>query len=406
MKKLLQLLLTTIISLNAYSQISFEKGYYINNSGKKFECLIKNVDWENNPTDFSYKQTEDSEIHSANINEIREFVIYSNSKYSRNTVKIDESSTDTDNLSVDRNPEFIEKQLFLKVLIEGKSNLYMYKNGNLLRFFYNVDNSKIQQLVYKIYLNSDDTIGDNNLFKQQLWNDLKCPTVELNKVENLKYDKNILSNFFIEFNKCNKSEFINYEEKEKKDLFNLTVRAHLNNSSLTIENSNITSSHTDFGNKLGFGFGVEAEFILPINKNKWAIVVEPTYQSFQLIKTTDMNLAGYKIIAKVDYVSIELPLSLRYYSFINKNSKIFYNVSYLLDFSANSSIDLERTEISYSDSLKINSRNNFAFGLGYKFKDKYCLEMRFQTSRDILGDYTLWNTSYNTLSMIFGYSIL
>jgi hypothetical protein len=405
MKKLLQLLLTTIISLNTYSQISFEKGYYINNFGRKFECLIKNEDWKNNPTDFSYKQSENSEILNANINNVKEFVIYNDSKYIRSTVKIDESSTDTENLSVDKNPEFVEKQLFLKVLIEGKSNLYIYDNGNL-KFFYKTENSDLQQLVYKIYLYSDDKIGENNLFKQQLWNDLKCPTIELNKVENLNYDKNSLLDFFIEYNKCNKSEFKNYEEKEKKDLFNLTIRARLNNSSLTMENSKITSSYTDFGNKLGFGFGVEAEVILPINKNKWAIAVEPTYQSFNSIKTTDMYFSGGKISAKVNYVSIELPLSLRYYSFINKNSKIFYNVSYILDFSADSSIDLERTEISYSDSLEINSRNNFAFGIGYKFKDKYCFEMRFQTSRDVLGDYLLWDTNYNTLSMIFGYSLL
>jgi hypothetical protein len=45
MKKQLLLLLCLVFTANAYTQIVFEKGYYINNANEKVECLIKNIDW-------------------------------------------------------------------------------------------------------------------------------------------------------------------------------------------------------------------------------------------------------------------------------------------------------------------------------------------------------------------------
>lgn len=405
MKKQLLLLLTLIISFNVYSQISFEKGYYINNSKQKIECLIKNVDWINNPTDFEYKLSENSESISVNIKYVREFEIYNNSKYIRSTVKIDKSIEDINKLDYEKNPTFVEELLFLKVLIEGNANLYLYKNETIQKYFYNKDSSNIEQLVYKIYLNVDNNLAKNDRFKQQLWNDLKCNTIEMDEVENLVYKQNSLINFFIEYNKCNNSDFINYEQKVKKDLFNLTFRIHINNSSLSINNS-INNTLTDFGNKFGIGFGIETEFILPYNKNKWAIVLEPTYQNFKSEKTTYVNtISGERQITNVNYNSIEVPIGLRHYLFINNNSKFFITASYIFDFNIKSSIELKNADNTILNSLEINSRNNLGFGLGYKFKDKYSLEMRYLTSRNILGDYLYWKSNYNTLAVMIGYSI-
>lgn len=414
MKKQLLLLLTAIISFNGYSQISFEKGYYINNSDQKIDCLIKNLDWKNNPTNFEYKISENSESLNANIESVKEFGIYNNSKYIRKIVKIDKSVEDLGNLSIERNPVFVEEQLFLKVLVEGSTNLYSYESRSLQRFFYNKDNSNIEQLVYKKYLipnngttdNPNNSIGENVLYKQQLYSNLKCPTIEIDKIDQLKYEKNSLINFFIEYNKCNNLEFINYEGLVKKDLFNLTLRIHINNSSLSVQNSSSNNLDTDFGNKLGFGFGVEAEYILPYNKNKWSILIEPTYQSFKSQKTIYSEyVTGGKRISKINYSSIEIPLSLRHYFFINKNSKIFINASFIFDLNLKSTLEFNRADNSNYETFKIGSRNNLGFGAGYKFKDKYSLEMKCQTSREILGGYQSWSSNYNTLSLIFGYSI-
>ncbi|WP_298546280.1 tRNA modification GTPase [uncultured Aquimarina sp.] len=407
MKKQLLLILITILSLKSYSQITFEKGYYINNANQKINCLIKNIDWRNNPDKFEYKLSENSESKNATIKSVKEFGVNNISKYIRNTVDIDRSTDNINNIFYDKRPIFKQEELFLKVLIEGKSSLYQYVDGNIERYFYNKDNSSIEQLIFKRYKTVENKIAENNRFKQQLWIDLKCPNFKISKIENLDYKKNELVDFFIEYNNCNNEKIVNFEEKQKRDLFNLTIRPRLNSSSLSIQNSSSDSRNTNFGNKIGFGFGVEAEFVFPFNKSKWAVSIEPTYQNFKSEKTTNLNdTSGEVLIANVDYSSIEIPLTIRHYFFLNNNSKIFINASYVIDISSKSSIHFTRNDGSNINSLEVESRNNFALGIGYKQNDKYSLEVRYQTDRDILGNYVRsWSSKYKTLSIIFGYSI-
>lgn len=414
MKNLL-LFFATILTINCYAQISFEKGYYIDNSDQKKECFIKNDDWADSPIDFKYKVSENDDVKTIAIDSVKEFAIYNISKYVRKTVKIDQSSEDIDELSTDKNPVFNEKQLFLKVLIEGKANLY--EAGNSKKYFYNVDSSNIQQLIFKSYLaynNSlisegkpDYNIKVNNQFRQQLWENLKCSSISMDDLMKLDYKKTSLINVFIEYNKCSSSDFINYEGKQQRDSFNLTLRPHLNSSSLSLTQSPLVNyEDTDFGNKIGFGFGIEAEFIFPFNKNKWSLLIEPTYQSFKEEKTFEHKfiLTG-TVEAEVKYTSIEIPLGIRHYFFLNNNSKIFINASFVYDFNLNSKIDFKNSDNSIVKSLDFEHAINFAFGIGYKLYNKYVLEIRYNTSRDNLASYSTWSSDYKTTSIIFGYSI-
>ena len=406
MKKPLLLVCFIILSVNTFSQITFEKSYFVDDSGVKTECLIKNMDWKDSPTDFKYKLSENDIPKTVSINTVKEFEIYNISKYIRSTVQIDRSSGNINNLSEDKNPLFKEEQLFLKVLVESKANLYVYEEGNLIRYFYNKENSKIDQLIYKKYKVSNHETGKNNRFRQQLWVDLKCSTIKMNSIEHLTYNKDDLIKFFEKYNNCNNSNVINYDEKGQKDVFNLTLRPRLNNSSLSIQNNTSGYTDTDFGNNLGFGFGIEAEFILPFNKNKWAILAEPTYQNFKATKTTDAeHVSGGKLISEIDYSSIEIPLSVRYYLFLNNNSKLFINASYVIDVNFNSTIKFKRADNSEFGSNDVESGNNVALGVGYKFNDKYSLEMRYQTDREILEDYVFWSSDFKSLSIILGYTL-
>jgi len=394
MKKNLLFILIVILSANCYSQIIYEKGYYIDNSGNKVDCLIKNVDWKDNPTSFEYKLTENSDKNIATLNTVKEFGVYNIFKYTKQTVNIDRSSSIVSELSNDKYVSFNEEELFLKVLVEGKASLYSFVEGNIIRYFYNKDHSDIEQLVYKKYLTDDNQIGENTWYKQQLWNDLKCESIKVSKVEKLKYSKNRLIDFFIDYNECNNQDFTNYETKVKQDLFNLNIRPGFKSSSLYVDNSKTNSRDADFGNKSGFRIGLEAEVILPFNKNKWAIIFEPTYQDYKVEKELKITSS------KVDYKSIEFPIGLRHYFFLNDNSKIFINGSFIYDLSMNSSVTYEK----YED-IDINEGNNMAVGIGYKSNDKYSIEFRYNTKRNLLSDYVYWDSEYKTISVIFGYTI-
>jgi hypothetical protein len=408
-KQLLVIALITISCIESSSQIIFENGYFINESNKKINCLIKNIDWKNNPTEFEYKLFPNDTVQTATIETVKEFGINNVSKYIRAKTNIDRSSDQIDELSSDRNPNFQEELLFLKVLIEGQASFFVYTDGSLTRFFYKLNDSEINQLVYKRYL-VDNKISKNDYFKQQLFLDLKCEGMQLKDLKHIRYNRKELGRIFVKYNKCINSNYVNHEPDKKRDLFNFSIRPGLNYSSLEINNSAPDSRDTGFGSKFGsnFGirFGVEAEFILPFNKNKWRIIVEPTYQYYKSEQSKETsNFSGGILVSKVDYESIELPIGIRHYFHLNDESKLFTNISYVLDFARSSTIDFFRQDNSMLNSLEVKSRPNVAMGIGYKFEDKYNIEMRYSRSRNILGDYLLWGADYRTISIIIGYTL-
>jgi len=263
-----------------------------------------------------------------------------------------------------------------------------------VRFFYSKeDPNNIEQLVFKTYKASGDLIGENNRFKQQLLNDLKCDQIASKDINRASYEKKDLVNLFVSYNQCGNLEVVNFEKKQEKDLFNLSLRLGVNSSSLDLESSANTINNVDFGNKTGLRIGLEAEFILPFNNDKWAIIAEPTYRLFKSEKETSA------LSAEVDYASIELPIGVRYYFFLNNNSKLFVNGSLILDITNKSSV-----LYSTGTELEISNSSNLGLGLGYKQNDKYSVELRYHTNREVLSSYKTYTSDYKTVSIILGYS--
>ncbi len=404
-KQILLLGLITFLCINSYSQVLFENGYFINESNQKIECLIKNMDWKKNPTEFEYKLSQEGAILEAEIDSVKEFGINNVSKFIRADVKIDKSSNNIYELNSDRSPIFHEEQLFLKVLIEGKFSLYLYTQRNLIRFFYKTDDSEVKQLVYKSYL-VNDKVAYNNEFKQQLINITSgYPEIKIKNIESVGYNKKELKQFFSKANEYLNLGSIDYSSKKYKDLFHLTIRPGLNISSLEVENVDPLYGYFDFGTAYFPRFGIEAEFFLPFNKNKWSIVVEPTYQYYSGELTKEANvLVGGLLIAKCNYQAIDLPISIRHHFYLTENSKIHVNISAVFDHSLNSHIEFSRDTGSLMKNTDLNSNINLAYGLGFKYKNKYGFEVRYLT-RNILADYVHWTSNYNTLSIIFGYTL-
>lgn len=113
------------------------------------------------------------------MNLLKVFGVYNKYKYPKSKVNIDTLSNDRDDLKYGRTPYFIEKTIFLKVLIEGKANLYSYHHKNRDLFLHNLENSPIEQLVYKDFLVSKvgAITAKNNMNKQQLANSLICESI-------------------------------------------------------------------------------------------------------------------------------------------------------------------------------------------------------------------------------------
>jgi len=406
----------------SYCQIVFEKGYFINNDGIKLECYIENVDWNNSPKSFKYKVHETDAVSKVeNIYGAREFGIDNVSMFRRYSGNVEKSPTVTNNLTKDKNPEFKEETVFLQAVIIGDANLYVLTDDNVIKYFYDTKNKKTEQLIYIKYLSNDtnrtvdsfeESVKENNLFRQQLLNDLKCSTINENDFNRLEYKKTALSKLFKKYNQCTGSGKIINDFTEKRDSksfsFGPTVGVYLAELSIG-DPGNIYNVSNDFTNTI-IKFGVDAEYILPFNKGSWSIFVSPTYQNFTVEKTYSKpnglpgNASFLNYTAKIKYASIEVPFGLRRYFFINKSSKVFVNAGYVVDFEL---ADQEIQIINLNNvananiTIPIDSRPNLTFGAGFCYK-QFSAEARINFARkmDVLA---YWENSYKSYGIMFGY---
>jgi hypothetical protein len=394
------------------AQISFEKGYFISNNGNRTECFIKNLDWKNTPTQFNYKlQINDSESKVETISTVQEFGIDNESTYKRFKVEIDRTSNEVENLTTNENPTWKEETLFLKILVEGDALLYEYTSEETRRFFYQTLNSKLQQLVYLRYLTeikyeASASINQNNTYQKQLYDDVRCVNITGKDIKKLTYKKSELTNYFIEYNKCKNPSSLKTKSTTIKGELLLRVTPSMNFVSLTIPDRNDYNVNIDANNKTLFKIGLEVEYILPYNKNKWSLFIDPTYQKYEnestySVKSFFQNTNNATHVAKIDYSSIEIPIGVRHYMFLNKTSKLFLNLAYIFEVNGKATISYDQSQYYSSQTSQ-----NFAFGFGYTYRNTISLEMRMNTTKNLLGELPFSEANYKSLGFIIGYKIL
>jgi len=390
MKKIM-LIILIFISFASYSQTEFEHGYVINNQNQKIACYILNEDWKNNPNKIDYKIDSLGSIFSQTIKTIKEFGINENVKFIRAIVKIDNSGELSDNIAHDKNPSWYEDTVFLKVLIEGKASLFYYEKSNLRRFFFSIDSLPIIQLIYKEYIGDDYKIHQNNAYLAQLRLNLICND-EL-RVRDVSYSRSALKKYFLDYNSCIGMNSVNFDSHYYSK-FRLKATFGICSADLYVSNDSY-DVNINFPQKYSFCFGMEAESVLPFNKGKWGIFLNPSFISYKA-EGVNKNYQPYPV-SKITYSSIDIPFGIKRYIFITESSKIYFDISYVMNFPLNSN---------FSNSyyyIKIKARNNIAIGLGYEYK-RFYFDFQLNASRDILPPNYI--SSYQSTIFRIGYCIL
>lgn len=398
MKRFILTSLFLLIVLVSFGQIRFVKGYFIDENNNRTECLIRNEDWANNPKEFKYKLEDSENVLKGRLDSVKEFSLYGFSKYIKVKVKIDRSSNDINTLTSDSNPDWSEEQLFLKILVEGKASLYIYNESNFTRFFYSVGDT-LSQLICKKYMLDKFVIRQNEYFKQQLLSDVKINDSSPDITQNLNYTKSDLEKYFVKFNDENgytNSKFLhNYISSDKihRNIFNLKISSGLNSASMSIFTNLEEINEMNFKNNITYFGGVEAEFILPFHMNKWSIVIEPTFQYYNSKKDEYVS-------SSANMKSVEFPVGIRYYSYLNDRTKLFINGFFISNFSVN----FNSTVVYNHSNFILNPRNSYAVGGGVEFK-RVSAELRYYTRREF-SDYQNFSIGYNRISFIFGYKLI
>lgn len=199
-----------VLSLTiAQAQSVFEKGYFIDKSGTKTEGYIKFEDW-NAHRFITYMMGVKDTPRVRPVSEIKEIVIGESYKLIHRPVNIDISGDNDSLLSFEEKPEWINQELFLRVLLEGKISLYAFEGDGIKRFFYKKPDSAITQLIYKRY-KSAAGIKINDEFKETVRTNFNCADSTKKYFNQLKYNEINLIEHFINENQCLGATFKLYQ---------------------------------------------------------------------------------------------------------------------------------------------------------------------------------------------------
>lgn len=366
----------------SFSQSEFKKGYYINNNGNKISGFIINYNYVKLPTKIEFKESLKSESRSIELDNIKEFEIENKIKFIKRTVELQQSSDKTKNLTNYRKPDLKSEEVFLKVIVKGDVSLYKYNHKGTDRYFIKYYDNDITPLIFKRFIKNQNNIQKNNQYIQDLSFRLNCETLTDKDFNITDYDEKDLSRLIVKFNECKKSNYKIYE-KPKYLSFAVGVRAAMVNSSFELINIFRPEFSSDFGDEIDYRVGIELE--LSINKlklNNFSLFTEPSYLSYEA--SAEIGESSESRNAKIN--TLQFPFGMRYYiNFNDSDHKLFLNAAYIINnYLDSTEIELINDAVLRSSNRPISSSGFYGFGVGYTFKDKYRIEIRHETKRDIL----------------------
>lgn len=206
-------------SIIGHSQNVFEKGYFIDRAGKKVECYVLTETWSTDGY-LTYRNSYKEPARSKPLAEISEVSVTGAFKIIHTQLQIDLSGDTPTLLGYTRDPEWSSQDAFLWTLVEGVSNLYVYENEGLKRYFYSTESVPVEQLVFKKYKTTSG-IEVNDLFKQTLFDEVNCSKNLVSYFNGLSYTEEDLVRHFLQENKCTGLPFASYLQRNTKEAPNL-----------------------------------------------------------------------------------------------------------------------------------------------------------------------------------------
>ncbi|MCV6630038.1 MAG: PorT family protein [Flavobacteriaceae bacterium] len=367
----LMLFLVFLGTIRSHAQTEFETGYFINNKGQKTTCLIKNEGWSTMPRFVKYKMEGSDMVYTLKAEEVEEFGIDNKRKFVYRFVEVEQSSDQVNRLRKNKEFKLEPTYTFLEVLLEGKATLYVYEDHGLVKFFYKSNKGTIKPLLYKRYLLDGLKIKNNSHYQRELFDNLKCEGMTYNDVLELAYTRSSLMKYFAKYSDCQGVEVL-FEKSKAKGKFRWRIKSGVNFSNLD------TKFYTGegFDATTTFRVGMELEYILPFNRNKWSVFLEPTYNfetSDQKQVTAVINPYVTRIYNRsYVYEYVDMPVGVRHYMYLKDRHSLFLELSLVADLM----VKIEPSKTPYLQST-------IGLGIGYEFGNKYSIGLRYYGKKNI-----------------------
>lgn len=413
-----QIIIFFLFSIVTNAQVDFQKGYIIDNSKNKFECLIKNNDWKRSPTYLTYKLSDSSSEETLLFNQLKEFrILGTDNFFKRYTISKNIVGSFYEEMQLESD------SVLLRVLVDGHVDLLEFHNNGRYYFFYESEDELVF-LDYKKTVDENNIVRENAKFKRQLFDNFKCKEFTVKDYSSLRYNSTNLSDFFSEYNICSGSDYINLHSKRTKPKLRLKVRGGMNlNSSLINNNANsYVLSYTippfsgnpegedvvktfegveDYKVKNNFFFGIEFEARLPFGQNNWSVFLSPAYHSVSKIEGkesfSEPNVTNAEVFSSLSYSFMQVPVGIRHYFDVSGNLEIYVHLSYSQNFVLASDYSTQINDVAtssrpYSLVSRANrgkkSNSGGSFGIGLTFLEKYALDINYYSlGLSLSGDY-------------------
>jgi hypothetical protein len=397
MKKLL--LFTTLFSFTIlFAQDEFKKGYYIDNFGIKIEGFIKTSNFrtynDNSFTAFEFKKELNQTIQTIEKANVSAFGAGLEVKYQKRKALIDDVSFFDDNNN-DKNFTVQEKTVFLNVLVEGLATLYSYDGGQGTKYLWTIagQDEVAKQFLYKQYYKSKTNLAENNTFREQLFNHVKCPNQTFNDFLKVKYEEGELIALFKNYNKCSNSPFVVYEnEKEVGVTVNLSLLIGYNIGNFQVVDWFYSSNPSSFGMP---SIGVDVELLL--ESQVVAFFVSAEYKHAKVDNTyvetaSDLNPSlGRRVFTyRLDTAIIDVALGMRWYNHFKNAGSLFIGGGGGI---AHTSGTLPLYgAYNFSPNSKLIGKRNLGYTpfatiqVGYVFKKKYGIDLNIDSNKNLFGN--------------------
>ncbi|GLR15811.1 hypothetical protein [Portibacter lacus] len=391
-----------LFSIVVIGQVKFEPGYYIKESGEKIEGYILNIDWKNNPTSFNFKETAEGDDVEISIEDALEYGVDGFSAYQRHVVKVDQSLNNRTGLSSERNPNYKEETLFLKILVDSNIGLLKYESNQYVRFFYREGKNVPVQLIYKKYYKTSDRIAENVDFQQQIKNLAGQTFMSASKVNSLKYTEKSLVQVFKDINVGQGAEYTSYSSERVHliPIYSFVVGSRYLNNEIKNSSSNFKGTAAA---SLSYLLGGEVKIVLPFRKDTWSVYMGLYYHNLSGMR--DIDFVSQKIpqsqgILDIKYNTLELNLGFRQRFFANSKPKYYFFGAGSLNIAMQRKFEI----LDYID-LEPNTSLNYNVGIGCNIVPSFTIEISYATPRNYLNSYTFWDTEQQGVGLLLKYQL-
>lgn len=385
-----------LIGFLVTAQNDYKRGYYITTTGKKTEGFIKSSDFrlmnDVNFTGLEFKESLDQEAEKIEKNTLKEFGSGKEVKIQKVRALIDNVNFYKD-YSNEKAFAVEEQTVFLTVLIEGKATLFSYDGGQGVKYLWKrEDQGEIaKQLLYKKYYKSNMSLTENTTFREQLFNNVKCPNQEFTEFLKVKYEKDELITIFKKYNKCVGSPITIYEDENvEKAVIKFSAMVGYNRGNLRVKN---TRNPTEPENLSLISAGFEGEIIFASRKASVFGSVEMKKGKGSTEKTfvnSEFSTTSLRQVYTFDTYFLDIVMGARFYKKLTAKTTMFagggigLNIgSDFVNFYQSNSID---NKLELLNQYDIAGNGFFTLHVGCQFGKNWGIDVNYDSPKNLINN--------------------